>query len=61
MVYVRGNPLDYDTWAQFGNRGWSYESVSPISKNRNITSLAAMIRAAAAVPSTLPRYANAPN
>jgi choline dehydrogenase len=21
MVYVRGNPLDYDTWAQFGNRG----------------------------------------
>src|SRR6202030_1796112 len=23
MVYVRGNPLDYDTWAQFGNRGWS--------------------------------------
>ena len=27
MVYVRGNPLDYDTWAQFGNRGWSYESV----------------------------------
>ena len=29
MVYVRGNPLDYDTWAQFGNRGWSYESVLP--------------------------------
>jgi choline dehydrogenase len=27
MLYVRGNPLDYDTWAQFGNRGWSYESV----------------------------------
>jgi choline dehydrogenase len=29
MVYVRGNPLDYDTWAQFGNRGWSYEQVLP--------------------------------
>jgi choline dehydrogenase len=29
MVYVRGNPLDYDTWAQFGNRGGSYESVLP--------------------------------
>ncbi|MDE2006078.1 MAG: GMC family oxidoreductase N-terminal domain-containing protein, partial [Rhodospirillales bacterium] len=29
MLYVRGNPLDYDTWAQFGNRGWSYESVLP--------------------------------
>ena len=25
MLYVRGNPLDYNTWAQFGNRGWSYE------------------------------------
>ncbi len=29
MLYVRGNPLDYDTWSQFGNRGWSYESVLP--------------------------------
>ncbi|HJU20045.1 MAG TPA: choline dehydrogenase [Stellaceae bacterium] len=29
MVYVRGNPLDYDTWAQFGNRGWSYDAVLP--------------------------------
>src|SRR5215471_4186687 len=32
MVYVRGNPLDYDTWAQFGNQGWSYESVLPYFK-----------------------------
>jgi choline dehydrogenase-like flavoprotein len=66
MVYVRGNPLDYDTWAQLGNRGWSYESVllnrcSPISKSRNIANQAAMKRAAAAVPSTLPLCANAPN
>src|ERR1700750_1104883 len=29
MLYVRGNPLDYNTWAQFGNRGWSYEAVLP--------------------------------
>ena len=29
MLYVRGNPLDYNTWAQFGNRGWSYDSVLP--------------------------------
>ncbi|MBI11243.1 MAG: choline dehydrogenase [Rhodospirillaceae bacterium] len=29
LIYVRGQPLDYDTWAQFGNRGWSYESVLP--------------------------------
>jgi choline dehydrogenase len=27
MLYVRGQPLDYDTWAQLGNRGWSYEQV----------------------------------
>jgi choline dehydrogenase-like flavoprotein len=29
LLYVRGQPLDFDTWAQFGNRGWSYESVLP--------------------------------
>jgi choline dehydrogenase len=32
MLYVRGQPLDYDTWAQLGNRGWSYESVLPYFK-----------------------------
>lgn len=30
MVFVRGQPLDYDTWAQLGNRGWSYEDVLPM-------------------------------
>ena len=29
MVYVRGQPLDYDTWSQLGNRGWSYDNVLP--------------------------------
>src|SRR3546814_15235512 len=29
MLYVRGQPLDYDTWSQLGNRGWSWESVLP--------------------------------
>ena len=29
MLYVRGNPLDYNSWSQLGNRGWSYESVLP--------------------------------
>jgi len=32
MLYVRGNPLDYNTWAQYGNRGWSYDSVLPYFK-----------------------------
>ena len=30
MVYVRGQPLDYDTWAQRGNRGWSWQDVEKI-------------------------------
>ena len=32
MVFVRGQSLDYDTWAQLGNRGWSYQDVLPIFK-----------------------------
>lgn len=30
MVYVRGQALDYDIWAQLGNRGWSYADVLPL-------------------------------
>ncbi|MCO5066600.1 MAG: GMC family oxidoreductase N-terminal domain-containing protein [Rhizobiaceae bacterium] len=29
MIMVRGQPLDYDGWAQLGNRGWSFEDVLP--------------------------------
>ncbi|MFI5000292.1 MAG: GMC family oxidoreductase, partial [Reyranellales bacterium] len=32
MLYVRGQPLDYDTWGQLGCRGWSYEQVLPYFK-----------------------------
>ncbi len=32
MLYVRGQPLDYDTWSQLGNRGWSYDSILPYFK-----------------------------
>jgi choline dehydrogenase len=32
MLYVRGNPADYDIWAQMGCRGWSYEEVLPFFK-----------------------------
>ena len=30
LVYVRGQPLDFDTWAQMGNRGWSWSDVEPV-------------------------------
>jgi choline dehydrogenase len=30
LVYVRGQPLDFNTWAQMGNRGWSYQDVAPV-------------------------------
>ena len=29
MLYVRGNPADYDMWAQSGARGWSYDDCLP--------------------------------
>ena len=29
MVYVRGDPSDFDQWAQLGNRNWSYEDCLP--------------------------------
>jgi len=30
LVWVRGQPLDYDTWAQMGARGWSWQDVAPL-------------------------------
>lgn len=30
MLYVRGNPTDYDGWAQLGCRGWSFDDVLPL-------------------------------
>ena len=33
LVFVRGQSQDFDTWAQMGNKGWSYESVLPHFKS----------------------------
>src|ERR1700733_9447681 len=33
MVFVRGQSQDYDTWAQLGNRGWSYREALPIFRD----------------------------
>ena len=47
MVYVRGQPLDYDTWSQLGCRGWSYESVLPyFRKSENFAGGASDVRGA---------------
>src|SRR5476649_2042323 len=32
LAFVRGQAQDFDTWAQMGNQGWSYESVLPFFK-----------------------------
>ena len=29
MIYIRGQKEDYDSWAEAGNTGWSYENVLP--------------------------------
>ncbi len=42
MVYVRGNPLDFESWVQSGAKGWSYADVLPYFKkaeNSNINSV----------------------
>lgn len=30
MIYVRGQPQDYDRWAQLGCTGWSFADVEPV-------------------------------
>ena len=32
MVYVRGQPQDYDVWRQLGNAGWAWSDVLPYFK-----------------------------
>ena len=32
MIYMRGNKLDYDAWADSGNTGWSFDECLPYFK-----------------------------
>jgi len=40
LVYLRGSPHNYDTWAKGGCSGWGYNDVLPYfikaEKNRNV-------------------------
>ena len=38
-IYNRGQKIDYDTWAQMGNRGWSYDDILPYLKKLESTDL----------------------
>jgi choline dehydrogenase len=33
MLWIRGNPADYDGWSQMGCQGWSYDEVVPYFKS----------------------------
>jgi choline dehydrogenase len=32
MIFARGHPSDFDTWAYLGNDGWAYDDVLPLFK-----------------------------
>lgn len=32
LLYVRGQPQDYDHWRQLGNAGWSWDEIKPLFK-----------------------------
>ena len=32
LLYVRGQPQDYDRWRQMGNEGWAWDDVLPLFK-----------------------------
>ena len=39
MMYIRGNPQDYNEWAAQGNTGWSYDDVLPYFKKIEKTAI----------------------
>ncbi|MGH7092402.1 MAG: GMC family oxidoreductase, partial [Stellaceae bacterium] len=55
MIYVRGQPEDFDHWAQLGNRGWDWDSVLPYFKQaENWTGNAAEIHGSSGHLTTSP-------
>jgi len=33
LIYIRGQPEDFDHWAQLGNRGWGWDDVLPFFRS----------------------------
>ena len=52
LVYVRGNPLDFDRWQEEGARGWAYRDVLPYFKRSETRPRAAIFTGAAMGRST---------
>ena len=55
MIYVRGQPEDFDHWGQLGNRGWTWDDVLPFfrkAENWEGKEDACMARAARCSPRT---------
>ena len=50
QVWVRGQHLDYDTWSQLGNRGWSWSAVGQSSSGWKTTRRVATSCVAATAP-----------
>jgi len=42
LIFNRGQKMDFDVWAQKGNRGWSYDDVLPIFAVMSPTRIAQM-------------------
>jgi choline dehydrogenase-like flavoprotein len=54
MVYMRGQPADYDHWRQLGNAGWSYDDVLRTSRKPSATSVCTTAFTARMARSTSP-------
>jgi choline dehydrogenase len=53
QVFVRGQAHDFDTWAQLGNRGWSYADVLPFFRRMESYAGAARTGFAAGINSAM--------
>ena len=55
MIYIRGQPEDYDHWAQLGNRGWSWDDVPALFQARPSTGRASTAKCTARTGRCSPR------